>query len=414
MGFAQIIFVKKIAMKNACRYIIVFTLLLTGQISLAQEKQFNHGKRVVIIMMDGFGMSYFNNAPMPYLKAMIAKGFFKQVNALMPTVTNANNTSICTGTFPEVNGISGNFFLNDKGEEEYMEDKHLVLAPTIFQKLKADGIKSALISSKKKSTTLLPEGADIVVSPETADTSWTNKIGIPTSIYSAEVNYWTIKAGIYLLKNRKDIRCIYIHTTDYPMHTWAPADSNSIRHLVNIDNLIGQISETAPDATILITADHDVNHKSRCVDVKKALQLQHVDIKLALSPEKDKYVKHHRGFGGAAYVYLDKENDLPEVKKALYKIKGIETVLTRAKAAKKYHLPPARIGDLVVLGDSTTVFGDLENSAEEDLPETYRSHGSVYEIKVPVIILNAAKMPPASYFNYNKDLAAWLTDKKYR
>jgi len=400
-------------MKNICRYIIAFILLLTGQISPAQQKQFNHGKRAVIIMMDGFGMSYFNSAPMPHLKAMIGKGFFKQVNALMPTVTNANNTSICTGTFPEVNGISGNFFLNDKGEEEYMEDKHLVLAPTIFQKLKADGIKSALISSKKKSTTLLPEGADIVVSPETADTSWTNKIGTPASIYSAEVNYWTMKAGIYLLKNRKDIGCIYIHTTDYPMHTWAPADSNSIRHLANIDNLIGQINETAPDATILITADHDVNHKSRCIDVKKALQVQHVDIKLALSPEKDKYVKHHRGFGGAAYVYLDKENDLPEVKKALYKIKGIETVLTRAEAAKKYHLPPARIGDIVVLGDSTTVFGDLENSAEEDLPETYRSHGSVYEIKVPVIILNAAKMPPASYFNYNKDLAAWLTDKKY-
>ncbi|WP_190295256.1 alkaline phosphatase family protein [Mucilaginibacter rubeus] len=400
-------------MKNTCRYIIAFILLLTGQISLAQQKQFNHGKRVVIIMMDGFGMSYFNNAPMPHLKAMITKGFFKQVSALMPTVTNANNTSICTGTFPEVNGISGNFFLNDKGEEEYMEDKHLVLAPTIFQKLKTDGIKSALISSKKKSTTLLPEGTDIVVSPETADTSWTNKIGTPASIYSAEVNYWTMKAGIYLLKNRKDIRCIYIHTTDYPMHTWAPADSNSIRHLANIDKLIGQINETAPDATILITADHDVNHKSRCVDVKKALQLQHVDIKLALSPEKDKYVKHHRGFGGAAYVYLNKDGDLPEVKKALYKIKGVETVLTRAEAAKKYHLPPNRIGDLVVLGDSTTVFGDLETGAEEDLPETYRSHGSVYEIKVPVIILNAAKMPLDSYFNYNKDLAAWLMDKKY-
>ncbi|MDB5151129.1 MAG: nucleotide pyrophosphatase, partial [Mucilaginibacter sp.] len=200
-------------MKYTIRYLIVFIALLFGQISQAQEKQFNHEKRVVIIMMDGFGMSYFNNAPMPHLKAMIAKGFFKQVNALMPTVTNANNTSICTGTFPEVNGISGNFFLNDKGEEEYMEDKHLVLAPTIFQKLKADGIKSALISSKKKSTTLLPEGADIVVSPETADTSWINKIGTPPEIYSAEVNYWTMKAGIYLLKNRKDIRCIYIHTT---------------------------------------------------------------------------------------------------------------------------------------------------------------------------------------------------------
>jgi phosphonoacetate hydrolase len=386
-----------------------------SKLNYAQEQapQFNHGKRVVIIMMDGFGMSYFKDAPMPYLKAMIAKGFFKQVNALMPTVTNANNTSICTGTFPEVNGISGNFFLNDKGEEEYMEDKHLVLAPTIFQKLKAYNIKSALVSSKKKSTTLLPEGTDLVLSPETADSSWINKIGKPASIYSAEVNYWSMQAGIYLLKNREDIRCLYIHTTDYPMHTWAPADSNSIKHLANIDNYIHQIHEAAPDATILITADHDVNHKSRCVDIQKALLLQNVNIKLALSPEKDKYLKHHRGFGGAAYVYLNSAKDEQQVKNALSKIKGIETVLTRAEAAKKYHLPAARIGDLIVLGDSTTVFGDLESQPEEDLPATYRSHGSVYEIKVPLIILNAGKLPPASYFNYNKDLAAWLMDKKY-
>lgn len=402
-------------MKFTPKHCLVIVFLLLAQLSFAQNetKQFNHGKRVVIIMMDGFGMSYFKNAPMPYLKAMIGKGFFKQVNALMPTVTNANNASICTGTFPDVNGISGNYYLNAKGKGEYLEDKSLVLAPTIFEKLKAYNIKSALISSKKKSTTLLPAGADLVLSPETADSTWVARIGKPAGIYSAEVNYWTMQAGIYLLKNREDIRCLYIHTTDYPMHTWAPTDSNSIKHLANIDNYLQQIHEAAPDAIILITADHDVNHKSRCVDIQKALLLQKAEIKAALSAEKDKYLKHHRGFGGASYVYLNNAKDLQQVKNALLKIKGIETVLTRAEAAKKYHLPPTRIGDLIALGDSTTVFGDLEGHAEEALPETYRSHGSVYEIKVPLIILNAGKLPAPAYFNYNKDLAAWLMDKKY-
>lgn len=397
------------------RYFILFILLSAGLSSRGQNAsaKFNGGKRVVIIMMDGFGMSYFNNAPMPWLKSMAAKNFVKQVNALMPTVTNANNASICTGTFPEVNGISGNFFLNNEGREQYMEDTSLVLAPTLFQKLKADGIKSALISSKKKSTTLLCRGTDIFLSPETADTSWINKIGKPAGIYSSEVNYWSMKAGIYLLRNRPDIRCLYIHTTDYPMHTWAPADSNSIRHLQKMDALLRQISETAPDATILITADHDVNHKSRCIDLQKMLLRQNVNIKLALSPEKDKYVKHHRGFGGAAYIYLNTATDQDAVITALKKINGVETVLTQAQAAAKYHLPPNRIGNLVVTGDSTTVFGDLETQAEEQLPVTYRSHGSAYELKVPLIILNAGKMPRSTYFKNNKDLAIWLTDKKY-
>jgi phosphonoacetate hydrolase len=398
---------------SRCLVIVSFLSIINCGYAQNSSPKFNGGKRVVIIMFDGFGMSYFNNAPMPYLKSMIGKGFFKRVSALMPTVTNANNASICTSTFPEVNGISGNFFLNDQGQEEFMEDKHLVLAPTLFQKLKKHGVKSALISSKKKSTTLLCEGADIVVSPETADTSWTSHLGMPANIYSAEINYWSMKAGIYLLKNRRDIGCIYIHTTDYPMHTWAPTDSNSINHLKNIDNYIRQISEAAPDATILITADHDVNHKSRCIDLQKALKLQNVNIKLALSPEKDKYIKHHRGFGGASYVYLNSPADITTVKAALQKMPGVENILTCAEAAKKYHLPPNRIGDLVVLGDSTTVFGDLENEAIEQLPDTYRSHGSVYEISVPLIILNAPKHPPSSFFNYNKDLATWLLDKKY-
>ncbi|MEO6302085.1 MAG: alkaline phosphatase family protein, partial [Bacteroidia bacterium] len=369
--------------------------------------------RIVIIMFDGFGMNYYNNSEMPYLKSAIKKGFLKQVNALMPTVTNANNTSICTGTFPETNGITGNTFLDENGHEEYMEDKKLVLAPTIFQTLKSLNIRSALIASKKKSVGLLSNGADIVISPEIADTFWTNKLGIPVSIYSADINYWSMKAGLYLLENRKDIECLYIHTTDYPMHMWAPQDSNSLDHLKQMDLYIKKINEIAPDAMILITADHDVNHKNLCVDIERSLKEKGITIKTAISAEKDKYLKHHRGFGGASYVYLNNVNDKEKVTVALYKLKGIEKVYTREEAAKKYHLMDKRIGDLVVLADSMTVFGILENVAEEKLPATYRSHGSEYELKVPIIILNATKIPEPDYFIYNKDLTSWLFEKKY-
>jgi phosphonoacetate hydrolase len=71
---------------------------------------------------------------------------------------------------------------------------------------------------------------------------------------------------------------------------------------------------------------------------------------------------------------------------------------------------PARIGDLVVLADSLTVFGNLDRGkAEEVLLATYRTHGSEYEQDVPLFIFNNRKtLPPASYFQYNKDLTAWL------
>jgi phosphonoacetate hydrolase len=46
----------------------------------------------------------------------------------MPSVTNANNTSICCGAWPEKHGITANYYLNEiTGREEYMESGDLVL-----------------------------------------------------------------------------------------------------------------------------------------------------------------------------------------------------------------------------------------------------------------------------------------------
>ncbi len=56
--------------------------------------------RIVVVMMDGFGPEYLQASEMPNLKAMISRGFYKTVQACMPTVTNVNNASICTGTWP--------------------------------------------------------------------------------------------------------------------------------------------------------------------------------------------------------------------------------------------------------------------------------------------------------------------------
>ncbi len=386
-------------------------LLLVFSHAMAQKNELKtllSKQRLIVIMFDGFGKSYYQNAPMPFLKTMVQKGLYKEVDALMPTVTNLNNSAICTGTFAATNGITGNSFLNAQQEESYMESASLLLVPTLFQQLQSQGIASALLASKKKSIGLLAAGTSIAMSPEMADSSWIARLGKPPGIYSAEVNYWTMDAAIDLLKNRQDIRCLYIHTTDYPMHMWAPEDSNSINHLKRMDQYIEKLTQVAPDAMVLITADHDVNHKSRCVDIEKKLAAKGIAIKIAISAEKDKYPVHHRGFGGTSYVYLKEGQSEATVKRHLMAIKGVQTVLTKKEAALQLHLMESRIGDLVVLGDSTTVFGSLAKDGEEALPANYRSHGSAYEIKVPLIIYNAPALPLPYYFQYNKDLTTWL------
>ena len=174
-------------------------------------------------MSDGFGLEYMEKSDMPTLAAWRRQGLFRRVRATMPSVTNTNNASICCGVWPDRHGITGNSYFNEQsGREEYMETADLLLAPTLFERAQKHGVTSALLSSKKKTTTLLAAGASLILTPEEPSQEWVRRLGPAPGIYSREINYWLMQAAIDLLKNRRDLGCLYVHTTDYPMHTWPP------------------------------------------------------------------------------------------------------------------------------------------------------------------------------------------------
>lgn len=384
-------------------------LLLASRATFAQAKKSAEPQRTIIIMMDGFGDDYYHDSNMPTLNAMAKQGLYKVVKGLMPSVTNLNNAAIITGQYPDVNGITGNSFVNPaSGQEEYTEDPNLLLAPTIFERAKKQGVHSILFTVKTKTAQLLSTGTDEVVCHDKPGDAWIKLFGNPPDVYSREVNYWMMDAALYALKNKKEYGLVYIHTTDYPMHTWAPESAESKEHLHHIDEYLKKLHEAAPDAAILITADHNVHHKTVAWDIEKACQARGTAVKMSLNPEKDKYVKHHLGLGGTEYVYLNSPGDLEQVRKTILSLKGVEEVITRQEAAKRYHLKADRIGDLIVLGDRNTVFGKLEEAESRSLPDNYRTHGSIYEAEVPLFIYNARNMPAASYFTHNFKLAAWL------
>jgi phosphonoacetate hydrolase len=78
------------------------------------------------------------------------------------------------------------------------------------------------------------------------------------------------------------------------------------------------------------------------------------------------------------------------------------------EAAARFHLMPERIGELVVLADIDTVFGDLAGQSE-DLGPGYRNHGSLYEADIPLIIDGADGSPvPPAEMEMNFDLTRWL------
>ena len=391
-------------MRPSRRQFLASTATVISAPAFAQRKP----QRAVVVMCDGFGIEYLEQSRMPVLARWREQGLFRQVQSTMPSVTNTNNASICCGVWPEVHGITGNSYFDERtGREEYMETADLLLAPTLFQRAKKQGVKSALLSSKKKTTTLLAPGADLILAAETPTQDWVERLGPAPEIYSREINYWLMQAAIDLLKKRTDLGCLYIHTTDFPMHTWPPEAPESKEHLARLDQLLGKAAAAAPDAVFLLTADHGMNHKTHCWDLEKACAKRGAPIRIAISVDRDKYVKHHRGYGGVTWVYCNRPRDIDPVARVLSGLDGVESVLTRSEAVKRYHLMASRIGDLIVLGDRDTVFGELDAELEP-LPAEYRAHGSLHEMNVPLVIYNADTRHSAEDFQFNWQLARWL------
>ena len=73
----------------------------------------NRPQRVIVLMVDGLGPDYITATTMPVLTSWQGKGIGKIVNGVMPSVTYANNTSICCGAWPEKHGITANFYLDE-------------------------------------------------------------------------------------------------------------------------------------------------------------------------------------------------------------------------------------------------------------------------------------------------------------
>jgi phosphonoacetate hydrolase len=373
-------------------------------------------RKILIVMMDGFDPAYLQASHMPNTKQMIAKGFFKTVKGVMPSVTNVNNTGICCGAPPSRHGITANSYFDLRTKkEEYMDQASMVLAPTVFEKVAPYGFSSALLTAKKKTQSLLHAGATIRLAAEApgdaegCDIDWVDRLGAAPNIYSVEINHWLFRAAKIVLEETS-ANLVYFHTTDYPMHMEPPWGEKSLFHLSQWDKLLGDLLNDHPSLEVYMSADHGMNFKSRGYDLNKLIPAKGGEIFFAMSAERDPYIKHHRNFGGTAFVWLNDAGDFERIADICRRLDGVEAVHDRYQAAAKFLLHPDRIGDLVVTGDIDTVFGPVDNpDGIEEMPEGFRSHGGTDEAVAPLIVYNR-KIDPRLWgdIKYNFDLTKMI------
>jgi len=371
----------------------------------------------IVICLDGSQKEYIDEASKlnltPNLDDIIQKGENLMAHSAIPSFTNPNNISIVTGQPSSVHGICGNFFYTpETGKEVMMNDPQYLRAPTIFEKFYQAGAKIALVTAKDKLRTLLGnglkfnEGRTICFSAEKSDqaTKIENGIenvndwlGMPVpEVYSQDLSEFVMAAGVKLMEEFKpDI--MYLSTTDYIRHKYAPGHEVANKFYSMFDKYIGQLDEIG--ATIIITADHGMKPKSKEDGSPNAIFLQdHLDDKFnknktkVILPITDPYVVHHGALGSFATIYLEDKNDLEDVMMEIKKIKDIEVVLNKEEGCSQYNLPKDRMGDIICMSSEFMTIGSSKDKHNlSGLNEPLRSHGGLHEREVPFIVNK--KMP---------------------
>jgi len=340
---------------------------------------------------------------MPWMGRVLAKGTARIADAVMPSFTNPNNLSIVTGAPPAIHGISGNSLLDPaSGTEILMNDPSWLRAPTLLATFATQGARVVVVTAKDKLRRLLghrmtgicfsAEHADAASLAENGIDDVLDLVGVPLpAVYSAALSEFVFAAGVRLMKrDRPDL--MYLSTTDFVQHKHAPGTPEANDFYAMMDAYLSQLDEMG--AVVAVTADHGMNAKTRMDGTPNVIYLQDL-LDVAVGPGKthvvlpitDPYVVHHGALGSCAMVYALEPAYRDASANALAALDGVELVLDREAAARRFELPADRIGDLVIVAERAVVLGS--SSVRHDLSGLtvpLRSHGGLSELRVPLIV----------------------------
>ncbi len=370
-------------------------------------------KPVVFVCIDGSAPAYLEAARdvMPNLRRIIERGSSGVAQSVIPSFTNPNNMALVTGVPPAVNGICGNFYYDrERDEEIMMNDAVHLRCPTVLSGFADAGKSVAVVTTKDKLRKLLGKNLKgICFSVECAHEATEEENGISgilekigrenPGVYDPECSVYCIEAGDWLTRNhRPDL--LYLSTTDFVQHKYAPEDAEAKQFYARLDHFLGRIDEQ--DVILGITADHGMNAKTK---PDGSPNVQFLETILAekgipsrvILPITDPYVVHHGALGSFATVYVDLgQRELAT--DILREIPGVDLVLSSEEAQERFQLPADRIGDLVVLGDQHTTLGRTPEWHDlSAVQKGLRSHGGLHEREVPFII--------------NRPLTPWYADR---
>ena len=366
---------------------------------------------VVVVCVDGCEYDYLEAAVAagvtPFIGKMMKEGTALKGDCVIPSFTNPNNLSIVCGVPPSVHGICGNYFWDPQanggeGVEVMMNDPAYLRAGTLLAAAAQAGAAVAVVTAKDKLRRLLgwqlkgicfsAEKADTVTLAENGIADALDLVGLPVpDVYSAGLSEFVFAAGVRLAQTRK-LDLMYLSTTDYIQHKWAPGTQGANDFYAMMDRYLAQLD--ALGWVIGLTADHGMNAKHNpqtCepnVIYLQDLMDEWLGARKArvILPITDPYVVHHGALGSFATLYLPRDVDVRQVIERIGGLEGVEVVLDNRAACERFELPNDRVGDIVVVSKRDVVLGTRRDEHDlSGLTVPLRSHGGLSEQEVPLI-----------------------------
>jgi len=351
-------------------------------------------RRVLVFLIDGLDPDYIRSTTLPRLGALIKAGASTlDGQGVLPSLTNANHASLLTGTYPERHGLCANFYFDRQaGAEIFMDQVAFVREPLLFERVKVLGWTTALVTAKTKLTQLLRRGLDLCVDTASVPPDLVGKTSPAPDIFSMEINLWVLTMAREVA-SRYSPELLYVATTDYPQHRLPPDHPEMQRYLRDADERIGQVVEAydLDRDLVVLTADHGMNAKPLSISPVQVLWQAGIQAR-GVSLIRDGLYAHHRDLGGSLYLYLEDLDQTNRAREVLAEAPGIDAVVSRKEVAK-FHLPSERVGDLVCFGEREWVLGVWDRGEAVRQEAGLRSHGSLYELAIPMVIAGPGVRP---------------------
>ena len=219
-------------------------------------------------------------------------------------------------------------------------------------------------------------------------------------VYSADLSEFVFAAGVKLLREWKpDV--MYLSTTDYIQHKYAPDQQGAKDFYAMFDRYLAELDELG--AAIVVTADHGMKPKHLADGSPAVIYVQDLlddwlgkGAARVILPITDPYVVHHGALGSFATAYLPEGEDRAAIMARLAARPEIILVLDREEAVRRFELPADRIGDIVMIsGENMTIGTSAHRHDLAALKEPLRSHGGLTEQEVPFIVNRVIDLPGA-------------------